>query len=65
MTSYTLRFQHLHDQGRAYCFPCDEKGVVELNKLSERARANYFFAHRSVGRDVAVPTIEVLQEVMS
>lgn len=54
---YELRFQFLFDEGRAYAFPCDEQGRVNIDALSEPARNNYFFARAAVGRDVAVPVV--------
>ena len=61
--TYELRFQHLHDFGRAYCFPCDKDGHVELDALSDRAQDNYYFARRSIGLHVAEPVVkEVLKE---
>ena len=36
---FALRFQSLFNQGRAMVFPCDARGEVDLDALSERARA--------------------------
>jgi hypothetical protein len=55
---YELRFRSLFDDGREYCFPCDAAGHVDLDRLSERSRDNYFFARTVVGRDLALPAIE-------
>jgi hypothetical protein len=55
---YELRFQSLFSPGRALCFPCDAGGVVDLDRLSDRARQNYLFARAVVGRDYAAPMIE-------
>ena len=57
VTQYELRFQSLFDSGRGYAFPCDPKGHVELDQLSERARNNYLFARAVVGRELAVPAV--------
>jgi len=57
-SAYELRFQSLFDEGRAFSFPCDATGQVDLDTLSARARDNYFFAHSVIGRDVAVPTVQ-------
>lgn len=54
---FELRFQSLFHQGRALAFPCDERGTVNLDGLSERARNNYFFARGGVGRDFASPAV--------
>lgn len=55
---YVLRFQSLFDSGRALAFPCDECGRVELDRLSEAARHNFFFARAVVGREYAPPVVE-------
>lgn len=54
---YELRFQSLFDAGRALAFPCDERGRVPLDELSERARENYLYARAVVGRDYAAPRL--------
>ena len=56
MTQYELRFQSLTD-GRAYAFPCDPSGHVDLNQLGDRARNDYLFARALVGRDMAAPAV--------
>lgn len=55
--SHQLCFASLFDPGRALSFPCDRRGEVPLDALSERARTNYFFARTSVGRDYCHPTV--------
>ena len=54
---YELRFQSLFDAGRALTFPCDAQGHVDLDRLSERARHNYFYARAVVGREYAPPAV--------
>lgn len=54
---YMLRFESLFDSGRALAFPCDERGEVALDALSERARRNYLYARIVVGREFAVPAV--------
>jgi hypothetical protein len=56
---FELRFRSLFDQGRAYAFPCDAAGNVDLDALSQRARDNYLFARTVVGREVAMPAVEL------
>jgi hypothetical protein len=56
-TDHELRFDHLFKAGRAFVFPCDASGRVDLDSLSVRARNNYFFARTLVGRDVSSPTV--------
>jgi hypothetical protein len=55
--SYEIRFQSLFNKGRALCFPCDERGNVEMDALSDRARENYLFARAVVGSEFAYPTV--------
>jgi hypothetical protein len=57
---YELRFRSLFDEGRGYAFPCDRDGRVDLDRLSERARINYFYARALVGRDLATPAVHPL-----
>ena len=54
---YEIRFQSLYQEGRALCFPCDEEGLVEIDRLSERARDNYLYARAVVGREYAYPRV--------
>jgi hypothetical protein len=56
-TQFELRFQSLFDAGRGYAFPCDPKGLVDLDQLSERARNNYLYARAMVGRELSVPAV--------
>jgi hypothetical protein len=56
--SFQLRFRSLFDAGRGFAFPCDAKGQVDMEQLSERARNNYLFARAMVGRDLTVPAVE-------
>ena len=54
---YELRFQSLFDEGRAYAFPCDAQGHVDLDALSERARQNYLYARAVIGREFSLPAV--------
>lgn len=55
---YELRFQSLFDEGRGLAFECDAGGHVDLDRMSERARANYFYARTVIGREFAIPRVE-------
>jgi hypothetical protein len=55
--SYQLRFQSLFQEGRAYAFPCDSCGRVDMDALSDRARNNYLYARTVVGREFAMPAV--------
>jgi hypothetical protein len=57
-STFVLRFQSLFDMGRAYAFPCDAVGHVDLDGLSERARNNYLYARTVIGRDVSTPKVQ-------
>jgi hypothetical protein len=57
LTHFELRFQSLFDSGRGFAFPCDPKGLVDLDRLSDRARNNYLYARAMVGRELAVPAV--------
>jgi hypothetical protein len=56
--TFELRFQSLVDRGRAYAFPCDAIGNVDMDILGERARNNYLYARALVGREVARPKVQ-------
>ncbi|MDM0111035.1 hypothetical protein QTI66_02690 [Variovorax sp. J22R133] len=56
-SQYQLRFRSLFREGRAYAFPCDVEGHVDIDLLSERARDNYFFARISIGRELSIPEV--------
>jgi hypothetical protein len=57
LTQFELRFQSLFNRGRGYSFPCDAKGLVDLDQLSDGARNNYLYARAMVGRELAVPAV--------
>ncbi len=57
---FELRFQFLFDSGRAYAFPCDPAGQVDLDGLTDKARNNYLYARAMVGRETAVPQVRPL-----
>lgn len=54
---FELRFDSLFVSGRGYAFPCDPKGQVDLDRMSEKARNNYFYARAMVGRELTVPAV--------
>lgn len=55
---FRLCFRSLFNQGRGFAFPCDMKGQVDMDHMSETARNNYFFARGMVGRDLSPPAVE-------
>jgi hypothetical protein len=54
---YELRFDSLFAVGPAYAFPCDARGRVDMDALSERSRINYLYARAMVGRETALPEV--------
>jgi hypothetical protein len=56
--NYVLCFRSLFDSGRGYAFPCDGKGAVNLDSLSERARNDYLYARAMVGRELDAPAVQ-------
>jgi hypothetical protein len=54
---YEVRYVSLFDSGRAYAFPCDATGCVDLENLSQRARDSYLSVQRRVGREFATPEV--------
>jgi hypothetical protein len=59
---YELRFRSLSDPGRAYAFPCDASGHVDMDALSDRALENYLYARTVVGRDFSSPAVMVAED---
>ena len=56
-SAYYLFFAGLFPTVRSLLFPCDARGHVEMDALSDRARANYLFARAVVGCDYRVPVV--------
>ncbi len=57
LQGFELRFVSLFEQGRALSFPCGPNGEVDLDRLGERARANYFYARTVIGREFFTPAV--------
>lgn len=57
-SAFVLRFDRLFGVGPALSFPCDAAGRVDLDSLAERARCNYFYARRVIGREFAMPAVQ-------
>ena len=55
---FELRFAPLSGTGRAFSFPCDAQGRVDLNALSDRARSNYLYARALTGRTFGWPVVQ-------
>jgi hypothetical protein len=57
-SQFELRYQPLSEYGRGFAFPCDPKGRVNLDELSDRARNNYLYARAMVGRELTLPAVQ-------
>jgi hypothetical protein len=55
--AFQLRFESLFHSGRGLAFPCDPRGRVDMDALSERARTNYLYARTVIGREFATPAV--------
>ncbi|MEJ6024095.1 hypothetical protein [Ramlibacter sp. PS4R-6] len=55
---FQLCFRSLFNAGRGYAFPCDRQGRVDMDALTDRARANYLYARAMVGRELSVPSVQ-------
>ena len=56
-TRFELRFDSLFKSGRGYSFACDLDGKVDLDSLTSKSRANYFYARMMIGHDFSTPRI--------
>ena len=54
--SHEITYQSLY-RGPSLCCPCDERGDVQLDALSDRARENYLYARAVVGVEYAFPSV--------
>jgi hypothetical protein len=54
---FELRFQSLFDEGRGYAFPCDARGQVDIDTLSQTLRLNYLYVRTLIGRDFSMPAV--------
>jgi hypothetical protein len=55
--AYELRFNALFTDRRSYSFPCDAKGHVDMDSLSELALNNYLYARAMMGMEVSWPDV--------
>jgi|APDOM4702015023_1054809.scaffolds.fasta_scaffold264967_1 hypothetical protein len=56
-SEFEVHFRSLLRRGLEFIFPCDREGRVDLDALSDRAKANYLFARAMVGREYARPAV--------
>jgi|KBSMisStandDraft_5_1062788.scaffolds.fasta_scaffold3130806_1 hypothetical protein len=57
-TRFELRFHSLFSAGHDYAFPCDARGQVDMDRLSDRALKNYLFVRGAVGHEFLSPLVE-------
>jgi hypothetical protein len=55
---FELRFDSLFNPGRGYSFPCDARGRVDLDALSDNERHCYLYARAIVGRELTQPAVQ-------
>ena len=65
VSHYELHYARLLGVGRSFVFPCDAAGHVEVDSLTERARANYLFARSAVGVEMSLPTVRAARPDLS
>ena len=54
---FEITFCSLFHEGRSLRFPCNLRGEVDLDTLSEAAKKNYLFARTLIGREFASPKV--------
>jgi len=57
---YELRYRPLAEVGCGFAFPCDARGRVKMDEMSERSRANYLYARAVVGYELEWPLVRRL-----
>lgn len=56
---FELRFRSLLDESRSLVFPCDATGHVDMDALSDKARAKYLYARTVVGCEYSRPIVSL------
>jgi hypothetical protein len=57
---YELRFTGLFNRGRGYSFPCDAKGQVHIDELTDHGRISYVHARAAVGIEFSAPVVSLV-----
>jgi len=55
---FELRFRSLHRPGRGYTFPCDARGRVDMDSMSDSERHSYLYARAIIGRELSFPAVQ-------
>lgn len=53
---FVLRYRSLNEADPSFVFPCDAFGRVDMDLLTDRERADYFYARVVVGNALSSPT---------
>jgi len=56
--AFELCFHSLYREGHRLAFPCDPKGRVDMDGLSNRTLNDYLYARAVIGREFAWPMVE-------
>lgn len=56
---YELRFQPLFADRRAYAFPCDAVGRVDMDAMSRPMFNNYLYARAMMGLELSWPEVRL------
>ena len=54
---YELRYASSRGRGGGFVFPCSESGQVDMNRLSDRRRNDYFYARAVAGNQLEFPVV--------
>lgn len=54
---YVLRYRSPRNEDRVFVFPCDPKGLVRMDDLSDRQFNDYLFARGMVGFEFDPPQV--------
>ena len=57
---YELRFESLVDPLRACAFPCDARGLVDMDGLGEQALHRYLYARAVIGKEFRRPLVHAV-----
>ena len=55
--AFDLWFEPLACNRPGFAFSCDAEGHIDLDRLSQRALANYMLARTLIGRDYSSPVV--------
>ena len=55
--NYELRYASSRGRGGGFVFPCSESGQVDMNRLSDHRRNDYFYARAVAGNQLEFPVV--------